>query len=107
MAPAIDGAYEKALAIIKGARESGRDALTEVEAKDVFAAYGLNVTKTTLAKTEDEAVAMAEDIGYPIVMKIVSPDILHKSDAGGVVVNIKNEQMVRDAYKRILDNAIA
>lgn len=107
MAPAIDGAYEKALAIIKGARESGRDALTEVEAKDVFAAYGLNVTKTTLAKTEDEAVAMAEDIGYPIVMKIVSPDILHKSDAGGVVVNIKNEQMVRDAYKKILDNAIA
>jgi acetyl coenzyme A synthetase (ADP forming)-like protein len=107
MVPAVDGAYEKALAIIKGARESGRDALTEVEAKDVFAAYGLNVTKTTLAKTEDEAVAMAEDIGYPIVMKIVSPDILHKSDAGGVVVNIKNEQMVRDAYKRILDNAIA
>ena len=46
-------------------------------------------------------------IGYPIVMKIVSPDILHKSDAGGVVVNIKNEQMVRDAYKKILDNAVA
>jgi acetyltransferase len=107
IAQADDGAYEKALSIIKGARESGRDALTEVEAKDVFAAYGLNVTATTLAKTEDEAVAMAKDIGYPIVMKVVSPDILHKSDAGGVVVNVKNDQMVRDAYKKILDNAMA
>jgi len=73
--------------------------------KKVFDAYGLPITPTELAKTEDEAVTLANQIGYPLVMKIVSPDILHKSDAGGVKVNIKNETMVREAFKTILDNA--
>ena len=97
----------EALAIIKAAREDGRDALTEIEAKQVFAAYGLPITETQLAKTEDEAVAMAKEIGFPIVMKIVSPEILHKSDAGGVKVNIKDEESCREAYQTILANAKA
>ena len=80
-----------ALEIIKAARADGRDALTEIEAKKVFKAYGLDVTDTQLSKTEDEAVTLANKVGYPIVMKIVSPDILHKSDAGGVKVNIKDD----------------
>ena len=84
-------ARKVALQIIAKARADGRDALTEIEAKQVFTAYGLPVTDTQLAKTEDEAVALAKKIGFPIVMKIVSPDILHKSDAGGVKVNIKDE----------------
>ncbi len=97
----------KARSIIASARASGRTALTEVEAKKVFEAYGLPITPTELAKSEDEAVTIANKIGYPLVMKIVSPDILHKSDAGGVKVNIKNEIMVREAYQTITQNAKA
>jgi acetyltransferase len=98
---------EKARQIITAARKSGRTALTEVEAKKVFEAYGLPITPTELSRSEDEAVTLANHIGYPLVMKIVSPDILHKSDAGGVKVNIKNEAMVREAYNVIMQNAKA
>ncbi|MAT44610.1 MAG: acetyl-CoA synthetase [Anaerolineaceae bacterium] len=97
----------KAMEIIKAAREDGRNALTEIEAKDVFRAYGLPVTTTKLSKTEDQAVELANEVGYPIVMKIVSPDILHKSDAGGVKVNIKNDEACREAYQTIMANAKA
>jgi len=96
-----------ALEIIRLAHVDGRSALTEIEAKQVFTAYGLPTTATFLAKTEDEAVALAKKIGFPVVMKIVSPEILHKSDAGGVKVNIKDEASVRDAFKTILTNAKA
>lgn len=98
---------EKALQIIRAARADNRDSLTEIEAKEVFATYGLPITSTKLAKTEDEAVQLSKAIGYPIVMKIVSPDILHKSDAGGVKVNIKDENSVREAYRTIMKNAKA
>jgi acetate---CoA ligase (ADP-forming) len=98
---------EKAMEIINLARADKRDSLTEIEAKEVFAAYGLPVTRTVLAKSEDEAVKMACDTGFPVVMKIVSPDILHKSDAGGVKVNIKDENGVREAFRTIMKNAAA
>ena len=75
------GNREAALKIIEGARADGRDSLTEIEAKLVFAAYGMSVTKNILSTSEDDAVRLANEIGYPVVMKIVSPDILHKSDA--------------------------
>ncbi len=90
--------------IIAGARAKGRDALTEVEAKQVFSLYGLPVAATELASSEEEAVKLAESVGYPVVMKIVSPDILHKSDAG-VKVNIKNSEQAKEAYRTILENA--
>ena len=96
----------KAAEIIAVARADSRTALTEVEAKQIFSAYGLPIAKTWLAKCEDEAVEMAKSIGYPVVMKIISPDIVHKSDAKGVKVNIKDEAAVRDAYKTILANAM-
>jgi acetyltransferase len=96
---------EAARLVIKKAREDGRGALTEIEAKEVFAAYGLPVTATYLARNEDDAVTLAKKIGYPVVMKIVSPEILHKSDAGGVKVNINDEAGVRSAYNTILANA--
>jgi len=67
----------------------------------------LPVTDTQLSKSEDEAVALAKKVGFPVVMKIVSPDILHKSDAGGVKVNIKDEEGVRTAFKTIMTNAKA
>ena len=97
----------EALKVINKARIEGRDGLTEIEAKEIFALYGLPVTTTKLAKSEHEAVEMAKEVGFPVVMKIVSPDILHKSDAGGVKVNIKDESTVREAYNTILANAKA
>jgi acetyl coenzyme A synthetase (ADP forming)-like protein len=103
-----DSANRKlALDVIGKARAENRDSLTEIEAKQIFAAYGMPVTSTQLAKTEEEAVTLAKKVGYPVVMKIVSPDILHKSDAGGVKVNIKDEVGVREAYNTILKNSKA
>jgi acetyltransferase len=96
----------QALEIIAGARKDGRDSLTEIEAKQLFATYGIPVATSKLAKTEDEAVALAKAIGFPVVMKIVSPQILHKSDAGGVKVNVKDEEGVRAAYKLIRENCL-
>jgi len=67
--------------------------------------YGIPVAAFKLAKNEDEAVKTAEQLGYPVVLKIVSPDILHKSDAGGVIVNLRSNAEVRSAYAKILENA--
>jgi acetate---CoA ligase (ADP-forming) len=96
---------EKALQVIAAVRKDGRTSLTEIESKQIFKAYGLPVVKTLLVKSEDEAVEKSEELGYPVVLKIVSPDILHKSDAGGVKVNIDDEPGVRKAYQNILKNA--
>ncbi len=106
-AKTLDVDKQKCLDIIAHARADGRDSLTEIEAKQIFAAYGMPITTTLLAKSEDEAVELAKKVGFPIVMKIVSPDILHKSDAGGVKVNIKDENAVREAYRTIMTNAKA
>ncbi|HTX89915.1 MAG TPA: acetate--CoA ligase family protein [Anaerolineales bacterium] len=95
---------KKARAIIECARSDNRTALTEIEAKQIFEAYGLPVTQTQLAKSEEAAVNLAKKVGFPVVMKIVSPDIIHKSDAGGVKVNIKDEAGVGEAYQTILAN---
>ena len=100
-------AKKAALEVINKARADKRDSLTEIEAKEVFKAYGMPTTAIGLAKTEDEAVAISKKIGFPVVLKIVSPDILHKSDAGGVKVNIKDEAGVREAFQTILKNAKA
>ena len=100
-------ARKTALEIIAKARADGRDSLTEIEAKQIFSAYGLLVANTLLSKSEEEAVSLAKKVGFPIVMKIVSPDILHKSDAGGVKVNITDEAGVRAAYNTIMANAKA
>jgi acetyltransferase len=107
--PEVDFSIDGKIArdIIAKVRAEGRTGLTEIESKKIFASYGLPTVSTEIAKTEEEAVELAEKNGYPIVMKIVSPDILHKSDAGGVKVNIKDEAGVREAYKTILENAKA
>lgn len=92
--------------IAKVRSECFRD-MTEIESKVIFEAYGLPVAHTRLADNEAEAVELAESIGYPIVMKIVSPDILHKSDAGGVKVDLNGADEVREAYHTIIENAEA
>jgi acetyl-CoA synthetase (ADP-forming) len=91
--------------IISQARKEGRNALLEPEAKAICLEYGLPVTKFTVAKTEKEAGEFAEKIGFPVVLKIVSEDIIHKSDAGGVIVNLKTKEEVKAGYCRILENA--
>jgi acetyltransferase len=78
--------------------------VTELEAKQIFEAYKIPTAKSMLAKTEEEAVNLANQIGYPVVMKIVSPQIIHKSDVGGVKINIKTDDEVRKAYNQIIIN---
>jgi len=91
--------------IINQAKKEGRKALLETEAKTICAEYGIPVTKFMLAKNEKEASAQADQIGYPIVLKIVSPDIIHKTEAGGVIVNLKTAADVAAGYKKIIENA--
>ena len=86
------------------ARKEGRNYLLEPEAKIVCMEYGIPVTRFKVALTQDEAVKFADQIGYPIVLKIVSPDILHKFDVGGVMLNLQSSVEVKDAYNRILEN---
>jgi len=93
--------------IFKVAKDEERNFLYEHEAKKLFAMYDMPVTQIHVAKTEDEAVEAAERIGYPIVLKIVSPQILHKSDAGGVIVGVEDEQGIREGFNKIIKNAKA
>ena len=86
-------------------KEEGRTNLLEEEGLEILSAYGFPLPKSILAKTEDESVEAANKIGYPTVMKIASPQIVHKSDAGGVKVNLSSDKEVRDAFKVIVDNA--
>jgi len=95
----------KASTIISQARRESRKALLETEAKAICMEYAIPVTTFKLAKNEEEAVEFAGQIGFPVVLKIVSPDIIHKSDAGGVMVNLKSAVEVRNAYGKILENA--
>ena len=76
--------------------------LDEITSKRVLAAYGIPVAETVLATTVDEAVALAADMEMPLVMKLVSPDISHKSDAGGVQLDLRNEDDLRQAWERIM-----
>jgi acetyl coenzyme A synthetase (ADP forming)-like protein len=92
-------------AIIRAVREDGRQSLLEIEAKRLFALHGAPVSAGLLAKSADEAAAIAADAGSDVVLKIVSPDILHKSDAGGVRVKLHTQKQVRQAYKDIIENA--
>ena len=91
-------------AVLARARSEGRTLLNEVEAKDLLREAGVPVTMTTLATSPDEAVKQAEAAGYPVVLKVVSPDISHKSDAGGVKLNLKDAAEVRSAYAAILES---
>lgn len=83
-------------------RKEGRTKLTEPEAKKVLASAGLAITREDVASSQDEAVTKAEQIGFPVVMKVVSADILHKSDAGGVKVGLADAESVRRAYRDIM-----
>lgn len=88
--------------IFDKAKKEKRNLLNEHESKEIMELYGISTTKPCVAKNEDEAVKHAEKIGYPVVMKIHSPDITHKSDSGGVKLNLGCEDNVRLAYKDMI-----
>lgn len=91
--------------IFEEAKKDNRNFLYEHESKKLFGLYGMPVTKIHVAKTEDDAVLAAKRIGFPIVLKIVSPQILHKSDAGGVIVGVQDEKGIREGFNKIIKNA--
>jgi len=95
----------KAQKIFDKVKNEKRPNLLEEEGQEVLKAYGLPLPKSALATSEAEAVKTAKKIGYPVVMKIASPQIIHKSDAGGVKVNLTNDAEVKTAFKTIMKNA--
>ena len=84
--------------LISGIRKSAMVRITEAEARAILEAYGFPIPPSRLAGTPDEAVQFAEEMGYPVVLKIASPDILHKTDVGGVKLNLRSPEDVRDAF---------
>nr|MDQ3317317.1 GNAT family N-acetyltransferase [Actinomycetota bacterium] len=85
--------------IIAGVRDLGRTTLTEFEAKKVLAAYGIPTVQTEVARTAEEAVTIAERMGYPVVLKLDSETITHKTDVGGVRLNLQDAEGVRQAFE--------
>ena len=77
----------------------------EHEAKSVCKSFGIDVPRYAIAATEEEAVSRGDEIGYPLAAKIVSPNILHKSDIGGVILGLKDSEQVRAAYVRLREAA--
>ncbi|MDP2829273.1 MAG: bifunctional acetate--CoA ligase family protein/GNAT family N-acetyltransferase [Sulfuricellaceae bacterium] len=98
--PDIEGAR----LIIEGALQERRKILNEMESKALLSAFHIPVAKTMVARSPNEALLIAEQLGFPVAMKVNSPDITHKTDAGGVRLNLVNAQAVRAAYHEILEN---
>ncbi len=98
---------DKVAGIISSVRESGRTILTEFESKEVLAAYGIPTVLTRIATSADDAVKFAGEIGYPVVLKLYSETITHKTDVGGVQLNLKDAAAVRNAYENILASVTA
>ena len=100
-------AHKKVAEILSFIRKQGRRELLEHESKQVLAAWGIPTTRVELARDAAEAVKAARELKYPVVMKIASPDIIHKSDARGVRVGLSSELEVRHAFREVMDNARA
>lgn len=89
-------------AIIDRARSEGRSLLSEIEAKEILKEAGISVVDTRLAPSRQEAVSMSQQLGFPVVLKVASPDVVHKSDAGGVKLGLETPEQVGQAYDDIL-----
>ena len=101
----MSGDQSRVRAVFEEVKTAGRTVLTAPEAREVCEAYGLPVPKEGLARSIEEAARVARDIGFPVAVKIVSPDILHKTEAGGVQLGLSNTRQVRQAYRTITANA--
>ena len=88
--------------IIDTAQSEGRTVLTEIESKKLIKQAGISVTDTELATSKEEALSISKRLGFPVVLKVASPDVVHKSDAGGVKVGLKTATQVSKAYDEIL-----
>jgi len=97
----------KVAEILNSTRKEGRRELMELESKRVLAAWGVPVNRTELARDISEAVKVAREVRYPIVLKIASPDIIHKSEAKGVKVGLSSELELRQSFGDLIDNARA
>ena len=102
--PAVSAGRSVSEKVIQKAKSEGRDSLTEAEGKEIFAAYGIPTPGEASVTSADDAVKECDRIGYPVVMKIISPDIKHKTDVGGVVVGVKDAEAARAAYNKIMDS---
>lgn len=98
---------KKVAEILNSTRKEGRRELMELESKRVLAAWGVPVNRTELARDISEAVKFAREVRYPIVLKIASPDIIHKSEAKGVKVGLSSELELRQSFGDLIDNARA
>ena len=90
--------------IIDQARSEGRGLLTEIEAKEFLKQAGVSVVDTKLATSKEEAISISKQLGLPVVLKIASPDVVHKSDAGGVKLGLRTSKQVGKAYDEILSS---
>ncbi len=88
--------------VLDEVRADGRVTLGELEARGVIGACGIPLPESKLARTSEEAIEIAEDIGFPVALKIASPEILHKSDVGGIRLNLRNADDVRDAFDLVM-----
>jgi acetyltransferase len=100
----VEPDVESARLIIEGAMQEHRKVLTEMESKALLSAFNIAVAKTMVAHSPNEALLIAQQLGFPVAMKVNSPDLTHKSDVGGVMLNLGNAHEVRAAYQRIHDN---
>ncbi|MGC9176637.1 MAG: acetate--CoA ligase family protein [Thermoplasmata archaeon] len=96
--------HEKVKKIFEKIEKENRNFITEIEAKEILEAYKIPVAKTKLAKSKEDAINIANEMSFPLVAKIVSPQIIHKSDVGGVILNIKNKDELASAYDKIISN---
>lgn len=97
----FDVQQERTRELLDAVRDDGRVTIGDFESRTLLEAYGFKIPRADLAETADQAVELAGDIGYPVVLKIASPDILHKTDVGGVKVGLDGPQDVRDAFDLI------
>ena len=103
--PAVPADADKARTLIQAVKQEGRKNLLETEARELLSVYGVSLPPARLAKTPEEAGAAAAALGFPVALKIVSPEIVHKSDAGGILLNLTDEAAVREGFAKVVANA--
>jgi len=103
--PAILADATAARTLIEAVKQAGRKNLLETEARVLLSLYGVVLPPAKLAKTPDDAAATAAAVGFPVALKIISPEIIHKSDAGGILLNLEDEAAVREGFAKVIANA--